>query len=132
MKDRLTLLNIAPMLEGYEKEIAADIRRMYETGVITENAFIMSLVPEGNPPADNGKILGDLFLTHREALGKTDMPVGILLQSTMGHGWVPSARSGFQTLLEGNGNRPYIFAGFSLSTLHICCRVMRFSATPAE
>ena len=109
MKDRLTLLNIAPMLEGYEKEIAADIRRMYETGVITENAFIMSLVPEGNPPADKGKILGDLFLTHREALGKTDMPVGILLQSTMGHGWVPSARSGFQTLLEGNGNRPYIF-----------------------
>ena len=66
MKDRLTLLNIAPMLEGYEKEIAADIRRMYETGVITENAFIMSLVPEGNPPADKGKILGDLFLTHRE------------------------------------------------------------------
>ncbi|MBQ4337142.1 MAG: hypothetical protein IJC34_08120 [Lentisphaeria bacterium] len=109
MKECLTLLNIAPLLPGHEAEVAGDILRMYETGVITENAFIMSLVPEGDPPADKGRILGDLFLSHRAALGKTEMPVGILLQSTMGHGWVPSARSGFQTLIEGNGNKPYIF-----------------------
>ena len=109
MKECLTLLNIAPLLPGHEAEVAGDIRRMYDSGAITENAFIMSLVPEGDPPEDKAKLLGELFLTHRAALGETEMPVGILLQSTMGHGWVPAARSRFQKLVNGNGHEPYIF-----------------------
>lgn len=109
MNDRLTLLNIAPLLPGYEDLLAEDIRRMYQTGVITETAFIMSLVPEGDPPVDKAKLLGDLFEKHRAAIGKTNMPVGILLQSTVGHGWVPPARSPFQKQVRGNGENTYKF-----------------------
>lgn len=109
MKECLTLLNIAPLLSGHEAEVADDILRMYETGVITETAFIMSLVPEGDPPVDKAKLLGDLFLAHREALGNTDMPVGILIQSSIGHGWAPSTPAPFPKLLTGNGKSPYKF-----------------------
>ena len=109
MNPSLTLLNIAPFIDGYETELAKDILNMYNSGVITENAFSMSLVPEGDPPVNKGELFAQRYLKLRSAIGKTDMPVGILLQSTMGHGWTPSAQSSFQKIRIGNGVIQYTF-----------------------
>ncbi len=109
MNPSLTLLNIAPFIDGYEKEITEDILNMYKTGVITGNAFSMSLVPEGDPPVNKGELFAQKYKKFRNAIGKTDMPVGILLQSTMGHGWTPSAQSKFQKIRIGSGVVQYIF-----------------------
>lgn len=45
---RLTMLNIVPMLPHHRTELAADTLNLYRRGCITESAFIMTLVPEGN------------------------------------------------------------------------------------
>lgn len=106
---KLTWLNIAPLLPGYETENAADLRQMFADGIITETAFCMTLVPEGQPAVDKAAILGERFVRYRDALGRTDMPVGILLQATMGHGWVPNVPTPFQRMVKEDGVEPYTF-----------------------
>lgn len=102
-------LNIVPMLTEHKEEIAADTLQLYHDGSVTESAFILSLVPEDEPPVDKAKILGERFEDFRSALGKTDMPVGILLQSTLGHGWNPNSTSHFTRLVQPDGRSPYVF-----------------------
>lgn len=45
-------INIAPMFPAHKNEICRDIAKLYEQGIITENAFMMKLNPEGTPPVD--------------------------------------------------------------------------------
>lgn len=104
-----TLLNIVPLLAEHRGALCADTLDLYRRGCITETAFILTLVPEGNPPTDKVKILAEEFERFRAALGKTAMPVGILLQATMGHGWIPNSRSEFQRIVRSDGSSPYIF-----------------------
>ncbi len=106
---KLEFLNIVPMIPGYAENFAEDTLKLYQAGAIDSAAFILPLVPEGNPPVDKGRILGERFIEFRRALGGTDMPVGILLQSTLGHGWVPSEPSFFQRITNAAGNEPYSF-----------------------
>ena len=91
MQRKPYLLNIAPLLPGHESELAADIAAMAEAGIITHNAFMFPINPEGNPPTDKASILGKYYLRHIEELRKVSkIPCGILLQTTIGHGWVPN------------------------------------------
>ena len=108
-KSPLELLNIVPMLPEHREELAADTLDLLRRGCINRTAFILTLVPEGNPPADKAKVLGERFEQFRAALGKTDMPVGILIQATIGHGWVPNTPSEFQRIVLPDGERPYMF-----------------------
>ena len=77
-------------------EICADIRAQIEQGIATCVLFSMTLVPEGNPPADKAETLCRAFDVFRERLAPLGIPVGILVQATIGHGWVLSERSPFQ------------------------------------
>lgn len=105
----LEWLNIAPMIPGYTEELASDIRRMYADGIITRNAFMATLTPEGNPADDKGAILGERFAQAKKAIGKTDMPVGILIQATVGHGWTPSVPATFDKFeFSFSDKQPYI------------------------
>lgn len=119
-KSPLELLNIVPMLPEHREELAADTLDLLRRGCINRTAFILTLVPEGNPPADKAKVLGERFEQFRAALGKTDMPVGILIQATIGHGWVPNTPSEFQRIVLPDGERPYMFcpARRSVPRLH--------------
>lgn len=119
-KSPLELLNIVPMLPEYREELAADTLDLLRRGCINRTAFILTLVPEGNPPADKAAVLGERFEQFRAALGKTDMPVGILIQATIGHGWVPNTPSEFQRIVLPDGERPYMFcpARRSVPRLH--------------
>ena len=109
LNEPLEWLNIAPMISGYTEELAADIRQMYADGIITRNAFIATLTPEGDPADDKGAILGERFRQAKAAIGKTDMPVGILIQATIGHGWTPSIPTPFEKIEFSHTDRqPYI------------------------
>ena len=105
----LEWLNIAPLIPDYKDEITADIRKMYADGIITATAFNMTLVPEGDPVVDKASILGERFVAFREALKDSDVPVGILLQATMGHGWTPSVPAKYSKFMFGDGSEPYTF-----------------------
>ena len=105
----LEWLNIAPLIPDYKDEITADIRKMYADGIITATAFNMTLVPEGDPVVDKASILGKRFSDFREALKDSDVPVGILLQATMGHGWTPSVPAKYSKFMLGDGSEPYTF-----------------------
>ena len=103
-------LNIAPMLPGHEDELAADIAAMAKSGIITHNAFSFTLNPEGNPPFDKAAVLGERFVKHYAALRKvSNVPCGILMQATIGHGWTPSEPSPGRKFIQWDGSEPYIF-----------------------
>ena len=51
-KSPLELLNIVPMLPEHREELAADTLDLLRRGCINRTAFILTLVPEGNPPAN--------------------------------------------------------------------------------
>ena len=109
-KFELQWLNIAPMLVDHQKDIVDDLVDMYDRGCITENAFMMTLVPEGEPAVDKAKILAERFADFRAELRKrTTMPVGVLIQATIGHGWAPNAETSWQRITTSNGTVPYQF-----------------------
>ena len=107
--ERLEWLNIVPMSVEHREELAADAAELCRSGCVTANAFIMSLVPEGEPPVPKAEILGERFLAFREAFRKTGTPCGILLQSTIGHGWAPNSPARFGRVVREDGESPYQF-----------------------
>ena len=83
----LTVFNIVPAIEGAEKEIAEDVVRVQKDRIADTSLMIFTLVPEGNPPIDKISILGKRFDKVRNYIdGRAKW--GILLQSTLGHGYV--------------------------------------------
>ena len=110
MEDSLYLLNIAPLLPGHEVEFAADIAEMTEAGSITHNAFIFTLNPEGDPPVDKAALLGEYYRKQVTELRKlTQVPCGILIQATIGHGYTPNVPSPGRKFVCWDGREPYIF-----------------------
>lgn len=77
-------------------EVCEDIRYQYEAGISSCPLFSMTLVPEGNPPADKAKSLSEKYLMFKEKLDKMGIPSGILMQATIGHGWTLSELPPFQ------------------------------------
>ena len=85
-------MHVLPLNVEHRLEIAADARKLRDAGVLSEIAFSLTLVPEGTPVIDKAKILGERFVLMREALGDDiGVPVGILLQATIGHGYLPES-----------------------------------------
>ena len=83
----LLVFNIVPASEGMEKELAEDIVRIQKDRIADTSLMIFTLVPEGNPPIDKIAILGKRFQKVREHInGRANW--GILLQATLGHGYV--------------------------------------------
>ena len=103
----LKTLHVMPLLPGHETELAADAENLVETGVCTDIACIMTLVPEGNPPENKAKILGDHFLAFRAAYKGDASRLGILAQATIGHGYVPDEPSSYQKIVRPDGSPAY-------------------------
>ncbi len=102
-------LNIVPLLTDAIDPLSEQLIRFYRNGAISETAFIFSLVPEGDPVFDKAAILAERFLRFRERLSGCGMPVGILLQSTLGHGWVLDTPAPFPRLVRPDGSAPGIY-----------------------
>ena len=106
MRD-LTTLHVIPLLPGREAELAADAKKLLETGVCTHVACIMTLVPESDPPVNKAKILGERFVAFRRAFTGDASRVGIQAQATIGHGWQPDEPAPFQKIIRPDGAEAY-------------------------
>ncbi|MCQ2403907.1 MAG: hypothetical protein MJ202_09310 [Lentisphaeria bacterium] len=102
------LVNVVRMNAGHEKETVDDLKNMYQQGMIQAAVFSFALVPEGTPVTDKATPLAETYRRHTELLKDCEMPAGILLQATVGHGWVPEERSSFQKFVFRSGAEPYI------------------------
>ncbi len=84
------LYSIMPLglSEGHLEEIAEDIKYQYDAGTATCALMMMTLVPEGNPPFDKAGIYLEEYDKIRDRLKKDGKDIGILVQASIGHGWV--------------------------------------------
>jgi len=94
----LHLYSIVPLntVDEHLEEVCADIRQQYETGVSNMALAKMTLVPEGNPPIDKAGILSEKFDRIRDRLTEDGIKCGILVQASIGHGWVLNQMFPFQ------------------------------------
>ena len=122
---KMNMINVVPLHKGAEKDRAEDIRSMYEQGVIDSTVFICTLVPEGDPAVDKAAELAEFYKAHRHALKESKMPVGILLQATIGHGWRPQKESSFPRFLPYNGLVPYMFCPLDEKFREYICQQVR-------
>ena len=89
--------SIMPLDTDHLEEICEDIRIQYENGTATCALFMMTLVPEGNPPVDKVGILCRKYDLFRERLSEMGLGSGILVQASIGHGWVLSEMYPYQS-----------------------------------
>lgn len=107
------LYSIMPLNTDHLEEICQDIRSMIADGVITCPLFMFKLVPEGNPCFDKAAILAPQFILFRDRLRELGLPCGILVQCTIGHGWVLDHPSDFTHLVTLNsGSRREIICPY--------------------
>ena len=124
---KLHLYSIMPLDIDHIDEICEDIRAQYESGVATCALFSMTLVPEGNPPANKVELLCAKYKLFRDKLKAMGIGCGILVQASVGHGWKLSELFPYQQytqLLDGKtiysvcpadeGFREYISNAFSV------------------
>ncbi|MEI6421911.1 MAG: hypothetical protein WCP55_06800 [Lentisphaerota bacterium] len=103
----LKTYHVMPLLPGREAELAADAERLLATGVCTDIACMLTLVPEGDPPVDKATILGNHFSAFRDCFKGDQSRLGILAQATLGHGWIPDEPASFEKLVRPDGSSAY-------------------------
>lgn len=92
----MQLYTIMPLDTDHLQEICEDIRQQIETGVATCALFMFALVPEGNPPVNKVGRLCERFKKFQRRLKEMGLPCGVLVQCTIGHGWVLDEMFPFQ------------------------------------
>lgn len=94
--------------EGHLDDIAADCARLCRETVVDGFAVSASLQPEGDPPRDKAAPLARSFRALQDRLDAVEIPLGVLLQSTMGHR-ATGTPAKFQRIVFSNGNSPPIY-----------------------
>ncbi len=77
-----------PLFSDNLEEICQDIKEQVENGVCECPLFSMTLCPEGNPPADKATLLASKYRAFKERLDEMGIKSGILVQASVGHGWI--------------------------------------------
>ena len=85
---KLYSYSIMPLLTENLEQICQDIKIQYESGVSSCALFSMTLVPEGNPPSDKVHVLCEKFAEFKNRLDEMGLKCGVLVQASVGHGWV--------------------------------------------
>ena len=99
-----------PLNEGYVDEYCADIENQIKSGVCIMPLFSMTLVPEGIPAIDKASIFCKIYEKYKAKLDAKALPSGVLIQATMGHGWLLNAQPAFQRIIRlANGASPESF-----------------------
>lgn len=96
MKKYLNSYSIMMPFTDHIDEICQDIKEQYESGVATCVLFETTLVPEGNPPADKVSKMCRQYRKFQEKLNSMGLKCGILVQASVGHGWVLGEGFAFQ------------------------------------
>jgi hypothetical protein len=95
--------SIMPLREDHFEELCADVRDQYERDISTCPLFKMSLVPEGDPVWDKVSPMCATYRRYREALSPFGIKTGVLVQSSLGHGYViePNPYDRYVNLTDG-------------------------------
>ena len=102
MNNKLLAYTIMPLDTDNLESICQDIKTQCETGVATMALFSMTLVPEGNPPANKVSILCEKYAKFKKRLAEMGIKSGILVQATVGHGWILGEMFPYQTHVNFN------------------------------
>lgn len=95
--------------EEHIEDVCKDIKEQFDKGITNCPLFYMALVPEGNPPANKAKELCRIYTKYQKKLKRMGVPSGVLVQATIGHGWVLSEKFPFQDFIYlRNGKGRYI------------------------
>lgn len=70
------------------EEICNDIKEQIENGVALCPLFSMTLVPEGNPVTNKVSIYCKKYKLFKSRLDEMGLPSGVLVQASVGHGWL--------------------------------------------
>ncbi|MBO5653050.1 MAG: hypothetical protein J6S44_02425 [Clostridia bacterium] len=70
------------------EEICLDIKRQYDEDIANCPLFYVKLVPEGDPPVDKATLFAERYIPFRDRLAEMGLACGILVQCTIGHGYV--------------------------------------------
>ena len=89
----MKFFNIMPFMPSNVKKMAAEYRRYSEATGMKILLCSMTLNPEGDDPYLKPKSFIRAFSELKEELKDTDIELGILLQSFIGHGWSSSSPS---------------------------------------
>ena len=101
--------SIMPLDTEHIEEICQDIRYQYENRIADCALFMMTLVPEGNPVIDKASILCEKYDLFRNRLEEMSLECGILVQATIGHGYVLDKLFPFQQYIGmADGKAEYI------------------------
>lgn len=87
--------SIMPLNVNHIDDICQDIKHQYETGVSNCALFMVKLMPEGNPAIDKATVLCKQYDLFRDRLAVWGIECGILVQSTIGHGYKPDEEADF-------------------------------------
>ncbi len=99
---KLHTYSIMPLITEYLDEICEDIKNQYEQGISTCPLFSMTLTPEDSPAVNKAKIFCEKYKLFKEKLDKMNVPSGVLVQATIGHGWVLGKMFSFQQYVNFN------------------------------
>ncbi len=102
MENKLYSYSIMPLDTEHLEEICQDIKCQYESGVASCALFSMTLVPEGNPPSDKVGVLCKRYAMFKTRLAEMGLKCGILVQATVGHGWILGEMFPYQTHVNFN------------------------------
>jgi hypothetical protein len=102
------IINIAPLLAENKAGITEDLLRLHRDCGVTDVAFMLSLSPtKAEPTMAEAQHLRDLFLEMREPLRGSGLKIGILIQSTIGHGYSTDAK--FDRIIAMDGKAKNCF-----------------------
>ena len=94
---KLFSYTIMPLDLLHLEEICQDVKKQYDNGIADMALFKMTLVPEGNPPADKVTLYCEQYTKFKKRLCELGLKSGILVQATVGHGWILGEMFPYQT-----------------------------------
>lgn len=94
-----------PGWPDYVEEVVADVREQVRSGAASMPLFIMTLVPEDDPPLDKAGLLCAKYDAVKRRLDAEGLPSGILAQATIGHGYALNKPFPFRRMVNLNDGR---------------------------
>lgn len=88
--------SIMSLNELHIDEFCADIEYQVKSGIASMPLFCMTLTPEGDPAIDKADLLCRVYEKYKSKLDNMNIPSGVLIQASIGHGWKLNQASAFQ------------------------------------
>ncbi len=124
--DELHLYSIVSLNTDHLEEICQDIRFQYENGITTCPLFSMTLSPEGDPVTDKAALLSAKYRLFRDRLTEMGVPSGVLVQASIGHGYMPGKPAPYQRYTNfTDGTQTYTVCPFDEDFRAYIRRAMR-------